>query len=132
MTLSQDSSSESLFSYFLKNCTERILQDDSALAECQKAAERGSPIAQVALAQLYRTRRASPTDAVLAYKWYLIAAAQISKASKSLSQQMTMEHLLQAEKMASDWLKAAPKLPAASIGAVSDLPPATAEGATSS
>jgi DNA-binding NarL/FixJ family response regulator len=131
MTLSQDSSPQSLFTYFLKSCTDGILQDDSILAECQQAAEQGSPIAQLVLAHLYETRRANPTDALLAYKWYLIASAQISRISKSLNKTMTMEQLLQAEKMAADWLRRAQKLAPTSVRGGSDAPPAMGLSAAS-
>jgi DNA-binding CsgD family transcriptional regulator len=104
MTLSQDNSSQSVFSYFLKNCVDGSLQDESMLTECQKAAEQGSPIAQLVLSHMYRMRK-STTDVLLAYKWCLIASAQISRASKSISKSMSMEQLLYAEKMAADWLR---------------------------
>ena len=132
MTLSQDSSSQSAFSYFLKNCVDGILQDDSALSECQQAAEQGVSIAQLVLAQLYSARKAGPTDAVLAYKWYLIASAQILQASKSLNTGMTAEQLLQAEKMAADWLRRAQKIPSTSISAVRERAPASRMNAASS
>jgi DNA-binding NarL/FixJ family response regulator len=109
MTLSQDNNSQSVFSGFLKNCTDGSLQDGSMLTECQLSAEQGSPIAQLILAQLYWTRRANPTDAVLAYKWTLIASAQLSRTSKAFSKTMTMEQLLYAEKMAAEWLRKSQK-----------------------
>lgn len=124
MTLSQESNPQSAIGYFLNNCTDCIRQDNSAMAECQQAAEQGSPIAQLILAHLYSTRKANPADSVLSYKWYLVASAQISRASKSLSKTMTMEQLLQAEKMAADWLRKTQKLPPRSIAeSVNDVPP---------
>jgi DNA-binding NarL/FixJ family response regulator len=109
MTLSQENSSQSVFSCFLKNCSDGNLTDDSMLAECEQSAEHGSPVAQLILSQLYWARRSSPTDALLAYKWSLIASAQISRASKTLSKAMTMEQLLYAEKMAAEWLRKSQK-----------------------
>ena len=111
MTLSQESSSQSVFSCFLKNCLDGNLTDESMLAECQQSAEQGSPIAQMILSQLYWTRRANATDVLMAYKWCLIASAQTSRTSKSFSKTMTMEQLLYAEKMAADWLRKTQKLP---------------------
>lgn len=131
MTLSQDNVAQSGFSCFLKNCTDGILQDDSALAECQQAAEQGSPIAQLVLAQLYWARKKSATDIVLAHKWYLIATAQVLQASKSLKKIMSAEQLLQAEKMAADWLRRNQRLPPSSIPVVGERPPAAAMGAAS-
>lgn len=106
MTLSQDSSAaQSAFGHFLKHCIDGLLPGGSVLAECQQAADQGSPIAQLILAQLYWARRAGPSDAVLAYKWYLLAGAQIAQASKSLNQIMSREQLIQAEKLAADSLQ---------------------------
>ena len=124
MTLSQDSRPQSLFSSFLKNCTNGILQDDSVLSECQQAAEQGSPVAQLVLANLYSARKAGPTDSVLAYKWYLIASAQVLQASKRVTMGMTSEQMLQAEKMAAYWLKRPLKVSPSST-AYADLGPNT-------
>jgi DNA-binding NarL/FixJ family response regulator len=120
MTLSQDNNSQSVFSAFLKNCTEGNLVDDSALNECQELAEEGSPIAQMILAQLYWKRRASSTDLLLAYKWCLIASAQVSRSSKNFSKSMTMEQLLYAEKMAADWLRRAQKVAPSPVAEISE------------
>jgi DNA-binding NarL/FixJ family response regulator len=131
MTLSQDSNPQSVFSYFLKNCTNGMLQDETVLSECQQAAEHGSPIAQLVLAQLYSTRKASPTDAVLAYKWFLIASAQVLQASKRVTTGMTSEQILQAEKMAADWLKRPLKISPSSTARAQDRPRAMGLGAAS-
>src|SRR6185312_15487284 len=119
-TLSQDNSSQSVFSYFLKNCADGSLQDESMLSECQKAAEQGSPIAQGISSHMYRVRTTSPTDVLLAYKWCLIASAQISRTSKSISKTMSMEQLLYAEKMAADWLRKNHKHALAPVADISD------------
>jgi two-component system, NarL family, nitrate/nitrite response regulator NarL len=131
MTLSQESSSQSVFSCFLKNCTDGSLTDDSMLKECEQSAEQGSPIAQLILSQLYWTRRSNPTDVLLAYKWCLIASAQISRTSKSFSKTMTMEQLLFAEKMATDWLRKSQKAGPASITEIREREPAVGLSAAS-
>jgi two-component system, NarL family, nitrate/nitrite response regulator NarL len=131
MTLSQDSNPQSVFSYFLKNCTNGILQDETVLSECQQAAEQGSPIAQLVLGQLYSARNASPVDAVLAYKWYLIASAQVLQASKRVTTGMSGEQVLQAEKMAADWLRRPLKISPSSTAQVGDRSRATGLGAAS-
>lgn len=131
MTLNQDSSSQSVFSTFLKNCSDGSLHGDSMLTECQQAAEEGSPIAQLILAQLYRMRKASATDVLLAYKWCLIASAQISRTSKSISTTMTMEQLLYAEKMVADWLRKTQKLVPTPIADIGDRPVAIGLSAAS-
>jgi len=120
MTLSQDSNPQSVFSYFLKKCMNGMLQDDLALSECQQAAEQGSLIAQLLLAQLYRARKASPADLVLACKWYAIASAQILQTSKSLNKAMTSEQMSQAEKMTADWLRRPLKISSSSTAQVGE------------
>ena len=120
MTLSQDNSSQSVFSYFLQNCVNGSLQDEYMLTECQKVAEQGSPIAQLILSHIHHERQSSPTDILLAYKWCLIASAQISRASKSISKTMSMEQLLYAEQMAADWLRKTQKHAPAPVADISD------------
>jgi hypothetical protein len=131
MTLSQDNSSQSVFSYFLKTCVDGSLQDDTMLTACQKAAEEGSPIAQLVLSHMYRMRKTSSTDILLAYKWCLIASAQISRASKSIGKTMSMEQLLYAEKMAADWLRKTQNHAPAPIADISDRAMAVALSAAS-
>ena len=120
MTLSQENTSQSVFSCFLKNCNDGSLTDDSMLTECQQSAEQGSPIAQMILAQLHGTRKVNATDILLAYKWCLIASAQISRTSKSFSKLLSMEQLLYAEKMAADWLRKTQKVGARPVTDIGD------------
>jgi len=117
MTLSRDCNPQSMFSSFLRSCKNGILQDDCTLEECQQAAEQGSPVAQLLLAQLYATRN-DPRDIILAYKWYSIAIAQLSQSTKKLKKMMTAKQRSHVEEMTADWLKRSPKIPAASVGAV--------------
>jgi two-component system nitrate/nitrite response regulator NarL len=104
MTLSQANQSRSLFQHFLSSLTGPNFQDEASFSECQKAAEQGTPIAQVALAQMHGTRRTNSRDLMQAYMWYLIASEEISRASKNVSESLTTEELLQAELMAADKL----------------------------
>jgi len=129
MTLSQDSQSQPAGSCFWKTCGDQSLQNDSVLAECQRAAEQGVPIPQLVLAQSYWARRADPKDLIQAYKWYLIASEQISRTSQSVGKTMTKEQLLEAEQMAADWLEKTPKPPCSSISDVTDHPSATSKNA---
>ncbi len=115
MTLSQDSNPQALFSYFLKNSTAGMLQDESILAECQQAAEEGAPIAQLVLAQMYSARNSTPADMVLAYKWYLIASAQLLQLNKSVGRSISAEQILHAEQMAAEWLRRNQRIPPSSM-----------------
>jgi len=104
MTLSQETNSQSAFSGFVKACTERMQNDETWLQECRQAAEQGSAIAQVLLAQLYAARKRSASDVLLAYHWFSVIGAQISQESKKLKLKMNMQQRAQAEKTATDWL----------------------------
>jgi two-component system, NarL family, nitrate/nitrite response regulator NarL len=103
MTLSQDTHSQSVFSAFLKRGINEVRDDDPLLKECQHAAEQGSLMAQLVLGQVHWTRGGA--DLVLACMWYLIARARILEDSKNLKAVMSLEQLLQAEKMAAEWLE---------------------------
>ena len=105
MTLSHETSSNSLFNGFLKNCADATVANDSVLTECEEGAERGSVVAELILSQFYWIRRSEPADLLLAYKWCLIASAQLARSIKDLSETMTMEQMLYAEKLAADWLR---------------------------
>jgi hypothetical protein len=80
---------------------------------------------------MYQMRKTNSTDVLLAYKWCLIASAQISRASKSISKSMSMEQLLYAEKMAADWLRKTQKHAPAPVADISDRPIAVGLSAAS-
>jgi len=105
MLLGRNSGPPSTLNVFLNADPPADLPDAARIAEYQQAAEQGVLVAQLLLAQLLLYRKATPEDTVDAYKWYLIAKSQILQASNTLGQTMTMEQLLQAEQMASNWLK---------------------------
>jgi len=98
MTLSRQSNPQSIFSNLLKDSG--ALEDRGKLEECQRAAEEGSLIAQLLLAQLYATRATGPADNMLAYKWYLVAASQLSSNTRQLAKRLSKAQLMQAEGMA--------------------------------
>jgi len=105
MLLGHTRSSKSMLNEFLKQYGNGDLLDTTGMVECQQAAEQGILVAQLVLAQFLLRRKATPDDTVDAYKWYLIAKSQLLRASMTVSQMMTMEQLLHAEQMASEWLK---------------------------
>ena len=70
------------------------------LVPLQKAADAGSPAAQLALAQKYLARRTGAQDAVQAYTWYLIALERASEAKSLLSKMLTAEQIEEAQKQA--------------------------------
>jgi two-component system nitrate/nitrite response regulator NarL len=111
MTLSQASPAQSLLPSLLANPASTSHHDEATLAICQKAAEQGMPTAQLALAQIYSARRSGPKDLVYAYMWFLIAHEQISRAKNHVNKTMTMEHLLEAEQRAAEWMRKSRKIP---------------------
>ena len=112
MLLGRNSSTQSMLNEFSKGDSAGEVPDAARIAEYQQAAERGVLVAQLFLAQFLPYRKATPEDTVNAYKWYLIAKNQILEASKTLGQTLTMEQLLHAEQMASNWLKNTAENPA--------------------
>jgi len=123
MTLSQNGSSHAALDSLTRTYRSGGLHELLELTECQQAAEQGVPIAQLGLAQSLWARKASAKDIVQAYKWYLIASSQILQTTKTVSRTMTMEQLIHAEQMATEWLKKNQKISPASID--KDHSPAT-------
>src|SRR5271167_4489588 len=99
MTLSQDRNEQSVLQRFLENHGGKSFQDEATLIACQQAAEQGVLIAQLALAQYYSARGASPSEALHTYMWYSVVSEQISRACKEATDGMTMDQMLQAEQM---------------------------------
>jgi two-component system, NarL family, nitrate/nitrite response regulator NarL len=105
ITLNRNRPSQSSFKSTEKSYTGHQVLNESSLVECLGAAEKGVPTAQLDLARFYWARRADERDLTQAYKWYLVAAQQISKASMRVACAMTTEQRLEAEQMAAAWLK---------------------------
>jgi two-component system nitrate/nitrite response regulator NarL len=115
MTLSQTGPAQSLLPALLASSANGNGHGEATFAICQKAAEQGLPIAQLALAQIYSARQTGPKDLVYAYMWFLIANEQITRAKNHVNKTMTMEHLLEAEQRAAEWMRKESKLPPGSI-----------------
>ena len=76
--------------------------DESELLK--KSAEAGLPAAQLALAQLYLSRRAGPQDVVDAYMWYLVAIERALRAQEFIMKMLTPQQIEQARDKATVWL----------------------------
>jgi DNA-binding NarL/FixJ family response regulator len=81
--------------------------ESASITECLNAAERGVPSAQVALAWMYWQGKGAPSDAVSAYMWYLVSERtssemkdEILAAKRKLSEVMTPDQILEAQKLA--------------------------------
>ncbi len=115
MRLNWNGQSPSEFKRTEKSYTGYELLNESSLIECLGFAEKGVPMAQLHLARFYWARRADERDLAQAYKWYLIASQQISRAGRSVGSAMTIEQRLEAEEMVAAWLKKPDKVPAPSM-----------------
>lgn len=79
-------------------------QSRSESAMLKKAAEAGMPAAQLALAQLYLSRRGNAEDLVNGYTWYLVATERAFQARGSIAKLMSPEQIEDAKQKASVWL----------------------------
>jgi two-component system nitrate/nitrite response regulator NarL len=78
--------------------------DDHTLSMLSQEAEKGSPIAQLALARAYAARPDRPGNFSRAYKWYRIASERIARAHSALAKTMTPNELEESEREARLWL----------------------------
>lgn len=85
----------------------------------RKAAEAGLPAAQLALAQMYLSKRGDPQDLVEAYMWYLVATECALQARAFISKMLTPEQFEEAKRKASAWLAKRKQKSPASIHAAS-------------
>ena len=110
MTVSQNHQEHPASPHWLYNQLDKSTVDDGNLVALQEAAEEGVLLAQLALAQFYSAHGASPGDATRAYMWYSIASEQLSRVCGDATKGMSVDQLLQAERMATDWLNQREKL----------------------
>jgi DNA-binding NarL/FixJ family response regulator len=102
MTLSQAAPCPALFQGLLGNPTDGA--DEKTFALCQKAAENGVVAAQLELAGISWTGRASDSDVVSAYMWYGVAIDQLTRTKNAVKMAMNPAQLAEAERRASEWL----------------------------
>jgi two-component system nitrate/nitrite response regulator NarL len=112
MTLSQggaaEESSERESSVALPNGK----PSEASLEALRKAAEAGTPSAQLSLSHAY-ARRALPEDLVRAYMWHLVATQRSAEAGELITKQMTATQIEEAERQASTWISRLKKVPPA-------------------
>jgi two-component system, NarL family, nitrate/nitrite response regulator NarL len=104
MVLNRTRQPESGAAYSGEQRMGNYLLNDSTLVRCQRAADMGVLTAQLELAQFHWNRRAASKDASQAYKWYMIAGQQLSRATESVAKSMTAEQMVDAKRMATEWL----------------------------
>ena len=69
------------------------------------------PAAQLALAQLYLSRRDNPQDLVDAYMWYLVATKRALEARESITKNMSEQQIKEATQKATVWLSRGKRQP---------------------
>jgi two-component system nitrate/nitrite response regulator NarL len=104
MTMSRDRDAQSAVQYLFENRSYVDLRDEATLGACQRAAEQGVLMAQLALAQYYSANKTNPGEAFHSHVWYLIAMQQISRACRDAAKTMSVDQVLQAEQVAASWL----------------------------
>jgi len=110
MTMCQDCHAQPALQYFLDDYGD-ALRDEATLVACQRAAEQGALMAQLALAQFHASRRKNAGDALDAYAWYSVARERISQALKEATKTMTVDQVIQAEQMTARQLDNGGKAP---------------------
>src|SRR5579863_6977963 len=76
---------------------------EASLEALRKAAEAGTPSAQLSLSQAY-ARRALPEDLVRAYVWHLVATQRTAEAGELITKQMTPQQIEEAKQQAATWI----------------------------
>lgn len=110
MTMRQHCYAQSALLYFLDDYGD-AMRDEATLVACQRAAEQGVLMAQLALAQFHASRRKNAGDALDAYQWYSVARERISQALKEATKTMTVDQVIQAEQMTARQLDNGGKAP---------------------
>ena len=100
MTIDHNRDARSSYQYFLRNNGDFSLHDEAMLIGCQRAAEAGVLMAQLALAQHYSSNGRNPSDRCDSYVWYSIVMQQLSQAWTDIAQEMTMDQVVEAEQRA--------------------------------
>lgn len=78
--------------------------DDRTFSMLSQEAEKGSPTAQLSLAQAYAVRPDRPGNFSNAYKWYRIVSERIAQAHSVLATTMSPRDLEETEREARKWL----------------------------
>jgi DNA-binding CsgD family transcriptional regulator len=110
MTLSQATTAPPLLQGLLRDPADGC--DEATFALCQKAAEHGVVAAQLALARMFWTGRASDSDVIRAYMWFHVAIDQLTRTKNAVNKAMNPAQVVEAERRAREWLtKSRGKMP---------------------
>ena len=110
MTIDHDRDTQSGYEHLLGNDGDFSL-NEATLIGCQRGAERGVLMAQLALAQHYSACGRNSSDRCNSYVWYSVAMQRLSQAWKDIAQEMTVDQVVEAEQRAARWLELSEKNP---------------------
>jgi DNA-binding NarL/FixJ family response regulator len=122
LTLSQGNNSDAAMLHEVSKNVFENQHDDNAMALFEKAARKGLPAAQLALAQLYFARQAQPDDLEQAYTWYLIATERASQNKAILRERLAPQQIQNAQQSASLYLTRMNRKPAPATDRDDDVP----------
>ena len=111
MTIDHSRDVRSGYESCLANDGDFNLHDEAMLIGCQRAAESGVLIAQLALAQHYSACSRNHSDRCNSYVWYSIAMQQLLQGWKDIAQEMTVDQVEEAEQRSARWLEFRGKKP---------------------
>jgi TPR repeat protein len=100
MTLNQSHKSDEPTPQLFRTTLDRN-SDEETSARFEKAAADGLPAAQLALAEMYLSRRSRPDDLMHAYMWFLIAGERTAQTRSILTGMLTPKQIQEAEEKAS-------------------------------
>jgi two-component system nitrate/nitrite response regulator NarL len=96
MTLSQSTAAPPLLEALLKDPAGDY--DEASLAFCEKAAEHGVLAAQLLLARIALTGRASDSDVIRSYMWYCVAVDQLNGAMNNVKKAMNSAQIAEGDR----------------------------------
>jgi two-component system, NarL family, nitrate/nitrite response regulator NarL len=103
MTLSQNVTAPPLLQGLLEDPADGC--DQATFALCEKAAESGVVSAQLALASMFGSGRATDVDVVSCYTWYSVALDRLTRTKNTVKKAMTPAQVAEAERRVRERLK---------------------------
>ena len=105
MTTGRDRGAQSELQYLMEEHGSVGSPNKTTLAAFHRAAEQGVLMAQLALAQFFAGKGTNPSDRLNAYAWYSIAMRRISRDYEDAMKTMSVDQVLEAERMADSRLE---------------------------
>jgi DNA-binding NarL/FixJ family response regulator len=102
MTLSQNTGESSLLQGLLKDPASNY--DEATLALCEKAAQHGVLAAQLLLARIAWTGRATDSDVIRSYMWFSVALDHITRTKNSMKKVMLPAQVAEAERKVEEYI----------------------------